>query len=131
MFISYASNAEVYRWIDAKGKVHYGDKKPGEAAENITEKVKKTNVDTSTAEHQKLETIFRKENDADREYQAQQAQPNQDLLKRCAEAKNYLNKISGRVQFFDENGQPVNISETERQERAKEWQNVIKENCPN
>lgn len=131
VMLSCTAQAEVYRWTDANGKVHYGDKKPAEAAENITEKVKKTNVDTSTAEHQKLETLFRKENAADRDYQAQQAQPNQDLLQRCAEAKDYLYKISGRVQFLDDDGKPVHISESERDHRAKEMQNIIKENCPN
>ena len=131
MFVSCVANAEVYRWTDANGKVHYGDKKPAEAAENITDKIKKTNVDTSTTEHQKLETIFRKENDADRAFQAQQAQPNQYLLQRCAEAKDYLNKISGRVQFLDDDGKPVHISESERDHRAKEMQTIIKENCPN
>jgi hypothetical protein len=131
VLLSCTAQAEVYRWTDANGKVHYGDKKSTATAENITEKVKKTNVDTSSAEHQKLEALFRKENDADREYQQEQAQPNLELLQRCAEAKDYLEKISGRVQFIDDNGQPVHITETERQERAKQWQAIVKENCPN
>ncbi len=130
ILLSCTAQAEVYRWTDANGKVHFGDKKPKAAAEDITEKVKKTNVDTSTSEHQKLESLFRKENDADREHHQKQAQPNPKLLQRCTEAKDYLEKISGRVQFIDGNGQPIHITETERQERAKEWQNVIKENCP-
>lgn len=129
--LSLSAHAEVYRWTDANGKVHFGDQKPAATAENITEKVKKTNVDTSTSEHQKLETIFRKENAADREYQQQQAQLNPELLQRCAEAKNYLNKISGRVQFLDDKGQPVHVSEAERQHTAEEMQKIIKENCPN
>lgn len=131
MLISVEVHAEAFRWTDANGKMHFGDKKPGATAENITEKVKQTNVDTSTSEHQKLETIFRKENSADREYQQQQQKPDPELLKRCAEAKDYLNKISGRVQFLDEKGQPKHISEAERKQRADEMQKIIKENCPN
>jgi hypothetical protein len=120
VILSLSAHAEVYRWTDANGKIHFGDQKPKTTAENITEKVKKTNVDTSTSEHQKLEAMFRKENTADREYQEQQAQPNPDLVQHCAEAKDYLNKISGRVQFLDEQGQPIHISEAERNERANE-----------
>jgi hypothetical protein len=131
VLISVEVHAEVFRWTDANGKVHFGDKKPDTSAENITEKVKQTNVDTSTSEHQKLETIFRKENAADREYQQQQQKPNPELLKRCAEAKDYLNKISGRVQFLDEKGQPKHVSEAERKQAAEEIQKIIKENCPN
>lgn len=124
-------HADVYRWTDANGKVHFGDQKPKATAENITDKVKKTNVDTSTSEHQKLETIFRKENAADREYQQQNAQPNQELLQHCAEAKDYLNKISGRVQFLDEQGLPIHISEAERKQRVDGMQKIVTENCPN
>jgi hypothetical protein len=124
--------AEVYRWRDAAGKVHFGDQKPKATAENITEKVKSTNVDTSTSEHQKLESVFRKENDADREYQQQQkqAQYNPERQRQCSEAKDYLNKISGRVQFLDEKGQIVNVTEAERKQRAEAMQKLIKEKCP-
>jgi len=131
MLTSLHSPAEVYRWTDANGKVHFGDKKPKVAAENITEQVKTTNVDTSTSEHQKLETLFRKENDADRAYQQQLAKPDPQLDQRCIEAKNYLNTINGRVQFLDDQGKPVHVTEAERKERAAKMQNIIKENCPN
>jgi len=125
------THAEVYRWTDANGKVHYGDKKPKSAAEDITEKVKQTNVDTSTAEHQKLETLFRKENDADREYQQQLARPDSDLLIRCKEAREYLKDISGRVQFLDKEGKAMVVTEEERKKKVIDMKNLIKERCPN
>ena len=129
LIASLSTHTEVYRWTDANGKVHFGDKKAGASAENITEKVSKTNVDTSTAEHQKLESVFRKENDADREYKQQQAQPDPELLRRCTEARNYLKDISGRVQFIDDNGNPVKVTETERKQKVINMQNFIKEHC--
>ena len=124
------AHAEVYRWTDANGKVHFSDKRPKSAAEDITEKVKQTNVDTSTAERQKLETLFRKENEADREYKRQQAQPDTALLLRCKEAKNYLETISGRVQFIDKEGKAVVVTEEERKRRVIEMQTLINERCP-
>ena len=128
---SVSAQAEVYRWTDANGKVHFGDKKAGVSAENITEKVSKTNVDTSTAEHQKLESVFRKENDADREYKQQQAQPDPQRLRQCAEAKNYLNTINGRVYFVDKDGKEVKVTEEERKQRVKDMQQQINEHCSN
>jgi hypothetical protein len=128
LLVSLPVHADVYRWTDANGKVHFGDKKPGAKAENITEMVKQTNIDTSANEHQKLETLFRKENPDDSEQQ--QAQSNTAQLQHCAEAKVFLNKISGRLQVIDDNGKPVHISESERQQRAKELRKAIKENCP-
>lgn len=129
--VSVCAHAEVYRWTDANGKVHFGDKKKGASAENITEKVSKTNVDTSTAEHQKLESVFRKENDADREYKKQQAQPDPNQVRYCAEARDYLKVISGRVQFIDREGNPVKVTEEERKQRVKAMQQEISERCPN
>ena len=124
-------HAEVYRWKDKDGKIHFSDSKPKTAAEDITATVKKQNIDTSTQEHQKLETIFRKENDADREFKQQQAQPNQEQLQRCEKAKDYLNIIDGRVQFVDAKGRMVNVTETERKVRVTEARNYIQKNCKN
>lgn len=128
---SVSAHAEVYRWTDANGKVHFGDKKAGASAENITEKVSKTNVDTSTAEHQKLESVFRKENDADREYKQQQAQPDTELLRKCAEAREYLHTINGRVYFLDKDGKEVKVTEEERKQKVKDMQQQINEHCSN
>jgi len=122
--------AEVYRWTDANGKVHYGDKKPKSTAEDITEKVKQTNVDTSTAEHQKLETLFRKENEADREYQREQARPDPELLLWCKEARDYLKTISGLVQFVDKDGKAVKVTMEERDQKVAETKALIKNRCP-
>jgi hypothetical protein len=128
---SVCAQAEVYRWTDANGKVHFGDKKGGTSAENITAKVSKTNVDTSTAEHQKLESVFRKENDADREYKRQQAQPDPNQVRYCVEARDYLKTINGRVQFIDQEGNPVKVTEEERKQKVKAIQQEISERCPN
>ncbi|RYY77178.1 MAG: DUF4124 domain-containing protein [Gammaproteobacteria bacterium] len=130
VLIGVTAQAEVYRWKDANGKMHFSDKRPESAAENITEKVKQVNVDTSTAEHQKLETIFRKENDADREYRRQQAKPDPDQLRRCEAAKEYLRVISGRVQFIDNEGKIVRVTEEERTQKVAETQAMIKKTCP-
>lgn len=127
--ISSIVNAEVYRWIDKEGKTHFTDNKPKTAAEDITAKVKKQNIDTSTQEHQKLEAIFRKENAADREFALQQTQPSEEQLERCKKAKSYLNNIDGRVQFIDAQGKIVNVTEEQRKARVIETQNFIHKNC--
>ncbi len=128
------AKAEVYRWTDANGKVHYTDKKPTADAENITEQVKKQNIDTGTEERKKVEQILRKENDADRHfYQQQQAVEQQQQNaknKRCNEARQYLSKVSGRVQFIDDNGKPMYVSEKERQAHEKEWKAIVEKECP-
>lgn len=132
VFYTAQANAEIYKWTDKDGKVHYGDKKV-KTAEDITNTVKKQNIDTSTEEHQKLETVFRKENAADRAYKAQQAMPDpaaENHARRCAEAKDTLSKLEGRVNFIDENGKVVKTSEQEREARAGEMRKILADNCP-
>ncbi|MES2825542.1 MAG: DUF4124 domain-containing protein [Pseudomonadota bacterium] len=129
--VSSITNAEVYRWTDKDGKTHFSDNKPKVAAEDITAAVKKQNIDTSTQEHQKLEAVFRKENAADREFKQQQAQPSAEILERCNKAKKYLNNIDGRVQFVDDKGKMVHVSEAERKARVNETRSFIQKNCNN
>ena len=126
------TSADVYKWTDKQGKLHYGDKKPASGAEDITDRVKKQNIDSSTQEHQKLETIFRKENAADRAYRAQQAMPDpvaENHAQRCREAKNRLSAIEGRVQFIDASGKIIKTSEQERRTRAAEMRKTVADYC--
>ena len=57
------AHAEVYRWTDANGKVHFSDKRPKSAAEDITEKVmkqrmvKKTTIDLALMNKKRFERI--------------------------------------------------------------------------
>ncbi len=124
------THAEVYRWTDKDGKTHFSDNKPKIAAEDITAAVKKQNIDSSTQEHQKLESIFRKENDSDREFKQQQAQQSPEQLQACTASKNHLSRIDGRVQFMDKKGGLVNVSEEERKRRVIELRKQIQRNCP-
>lgn len=124
------ANADVYRWVDPEGKVHYTDKKPAENAEDVTKQVNKQNIDTSTEELRKVETILRKENDADREYyQQQQTKDNPQRQHNCTYARKRLNEITGRVIFVDNDGKVVKVTEQERQKMVTEMNTIIKENC--
>lgn len=122
--------ADVYRWVDKEGKVHFTDKKPAEDSENVTDQVNKQNIDTSSEELRKVETIMRKENDADREY-AQQLQFEEARIRqhRCTRAKKRMQEISGRVIFIDEEGKVVKTTEQQRQQKIAEVNALIQENC--
>jgi type I site-specific restriction endonuclease len=131
LLASVVTHAEVYRWTDANGKVHYGDKKPKAAAEDITEKVNQVNVDTSTEERKKLETIFRKENEADREFKREQAKPDAEFLAWCKETRRYLKNISGLVQFVDKDGKAIHVTEEQRTQKVEETKALLKKRrCP-
>lgn len=129
-----AENAcsEVYRWIDTDGKVHYSDKKPKVAAEDITADVSKQNLDESSAEQRKLQTLFRPENDADREHyrkQQSQAQPTAENARNCRKSRELLHILSDRVQLLDSQGKEVRFTEKDRQQKVKDVQDYLEKNC--
>ncbi|HWV14800.1 MAG TPA: DUF4124 domain-containing protein [Cellvibrio sp.] len=130
LLASVTASAEVYRWTDKDGKLRYSDKRPKKvAAEDITATVNKQNIDNSGDEHKKLETIFRKENDADRAFQAEQNRPSAEKIERCEAAKDRLFKLEGPVNFVDKEGKSVKVSEKERESRAVEMRKFIADNC--
>src|SRR5690606_22361095 len=112
----------------------YSDRKMVKDAEDVTKKVSVQNIDTSQQEQQKLQQIFRAENDADREYHRQQQErnkPSSEQRQYCRELRNYLNVISGRVQFVDENNKVVNVTEAQRKERVADVAQRLRRDCHN
>jgi hypothetical protein len=132
--MAHAVFAEVYRWTDDEGNVHYSDRKLATNAEDITAKVKIHNIDSSQEEQQKLQQIFRAENDADREFYRQQQErnkPSAELTEYCKKLRTHLRKVSGRVQIINKEGKEVRFTERERQAHAQEVQQRASERCSN
>ena len=132
--IALNAQAEIYRWVDKNGKVHFTDKKPAPEAENITKEVKSHNIDTSSTEVQKL-TLMREQEERNRQEQImrerQALKPEIDKQRQvyCDKQKERLRKISGYVVFTDENGRAVKVTEKERQQKVAELKQVIQDTC--
>jgi hypothetical protein len=129
MIFAINCQAEVYRWTDKDGKVHFGDKKTNATAENITKKVNTQNIDASTQELRKMETIFRKENDADRVHQQQLNEASQEQQQQCEQANLQLKRFEGRVQYIDDDGKPIKVTETEHKQRVAVLRDAIAQHC--
>lgn len=130
--LSFHGMAEVYRWVDKDGKVHFTDKPPAANAENITEQVSKQNLDTSREELNKLEQLHRETAAQQRRGQPQQEQTTAQAYAqatRCAAAQTRLKNISRNVIFLDEKGKVVKVNEKERQEMVAEVKAYIHNNC--
>lgn len=124
------TSAEVYRWVDDKGKVHYTDKKPAPNAENITKEVNKQNLDSSSKEVERVAQIIREEEEAKRALQEKQTQAYAQAMQApCAAAKERLKKMKGYVIFIDDAGKAVTVTEKERQEKVTELESFIHSNC--
>ena len=127
--------AELYRWTDEHGKVHYSDRKPSAATENlesIEDQLKPVNIDESHKQHQAFKRVFAEDHtlaqQQQQERQQQQAQKRKQQ-EQCQEAKRYLRSISGPVSFVDEHGQPMKMSERERRAHQTEMEALIERHC--
>lgn len=126
-------SAEVYRWVDKNGKVHFTDRKPATDAENITADVKSQNIDTSSSELQKL-TAIREQDERDAQEYARKQQKLKDELAEinrpeCGKARARLKDISGHVVFIDDQGKVVTVSEKERQQMVAGLKQEIQQHC--
>lgn len=107
---SYAS-AEVYRWVDANGKVHFGDRapagqktetldlpeaKPGQEAPTITD-------DERRLRQKKLVQMLEEERLAKEQAKQEKAAKAAERAKYCERFKNRLSYIDRYTHFYDEN----------------------------
>ena len=133
LLLSLSVKAELYRWTDDDGKVHFSDRKPDAAASEVeveAVEVKPVNIDESREARQALNRVLPKE---DRHQSQQQARDNQqraqEIERHCRRARQYLRDISGPVNFLDDDGNVMKVTERERQQRQAEMEQYVKDHC--
>lgn len=129
------SNAEVYKWVDEQGNVHFGDRPPQkEKATNLSDSLKPLNISTDlsnpgmirNAEQARQDELNRTRQEQQRKQQVANSKEYQEY---CKAAKQRLRDISGPVVFYDEQGKQVKVTEKEREKMEQELRNEIEKNC--
>ena len=59
MLLTLAAPAEIYKWVDDKGKVHYGEKPPNTTTDKAVETIK-IKDDVGTSDNQRANEAFKK-----------------------------------------------------------------------
>jgi hypothetical protein len=59
MLLTLAAPAEIYKWVDDEGKVHYGEKSPNTNTDRAVETIKIKN-DVSTGDNRRANESFKK-----------------------------------------------------------------------
>lgn len=129
------AHAEVYRWTDENGKVHYSDSPPKNIAhEDISEKVRPINYEQSGEEREKLGKIFAPETPEEKQLKQQQQQAQRQQAakqeQKCNEARRLYNIVKDeRFYMIDEDGKSYDISKEEAKQRREEIEKFLQENC--
>jgi len=134
------ASAEVYKWVDEKGKTHFSDKAPNKQAEKLNLKPSKGvgRMDTPSsgqdfrAIQQKMVDSYdaeRAQKEQNLEKQKQQARAREDKIRKaCEPVKDYLD-IGGPVYTSGANGERVYLSEAELAEYRAEKQAFYDKYC--
>lgn len=123
--------AEIYRWVDANGQVHFGQR-PAPGAEQVEVKPQVVERDAATVERQERATRFF---EARREEQAQAAaaatERKTQQEKECGELRRQLAGIPEGWRYYktDANGERTYYSDAEVDTARRQLSDRISERC--
>ena len=121
-------NAEVYRWTDADGQVHYSQTKPNEKPDAESLKIKTKYKPTSPkAETKKTQAAAKKQQEDD----LSQLSREQLIQRNCDKARSYAASLQhqGAIATTGEDGKLKTLSEQERKTKLEQAQNLVKQYC--
>lgn len=127
--------ADVYKWVDEYGRVHYGEKPPHEQASKI--EIKETpqaaeSIEKQTIDQEKLLRIYEEERNIKKEEKLKAEQERNERKLYCRELANDLKDMQhGGVNYYelDAQGERVYLSEAEVAKRIREMQTEYDKNC--
>ena len=128
-----AAEAQVYRWVDDQGRVHYSQvPPPGKKAQPVGPPPAPSSAPNQESLNQALEgdraAAPERQAEAERSAQAQA-----QLEQQCSQAREQLAymdaKTARRLGTTDEQGNVSRVTEEQFQQRRAELQRVISERC--
>jgi len=131
MLLAVLANAEIYKWVDENGKVHFSDHASDVKAKAVGGTLKPANISQSepVQEYGSEQPISAAEQQVEQRDEQQARFEEYAREMQCREARNQLRIISGPVYFEREDGSTFEISEQERVIKEKELRQAIADNC--
>ncbi len=129
--------AEVYKWVDEDGKVHYGDAPPTQG-NSATIRTDPPPSDTAVDQSRnRLDTlreqaaVLNKEREEREKKKEANEQEKTEQRQRCLQAKNDLRvaEFDGRVFHWDEQGNRVYLEDDERAAKRARAQKEVDTYC--
>ena len=125
-------HAQVYKWVDESGQVHYGDRPDNTKAEQV--KIHHNETTTPRAIDKEKQDYLKDKNKAESEKAEElkeQKMINKEKRKYCNEANSDLAAIMsrGRTREINEKGEYTYLTEEQRQDRISAAKKKQKEFC--
>ena len=133
--ISIQGSAEVYKWVDANGETHYGEK-PGDvnATEVQIQGAPRDDVDLrkQNEERDKLLKVYEEERNVRNEEKRKAEEEKSKNREKCLMVENDLKDMrQGGLRYYDldEKGERKYISDTELEQRIRQMQEYHDQHC--
>lgn len=133
------AGAQVYTWTDENGKKHFSDKPPVQGNENqidvAEEHFELQNVDdgypiTDPNLHMDQQESYLDRKLREREEKKAAAKVKKEVMANlCQKAKARYATIQNPVNFIDDNGRPIRVTEAERRAEEAQLKAQIDEHC--
>ena len=139
MLLSVSAHAELHKWVDAAGNVHYSDAVPPADAKEEQVRIPQAPAGTSP-EAPAEKTIFERAADlkktlkAQKEAEQKAAQKEKEAKskqKNCEDARNNLRTLenASRISTYDSNGNQVIMDDATRQKSIEDARAAIQNSC--
>ena len=126
----------VYKWTDAQGRVHFGDRPPGEARSTSIAPPSPPTAPAPTdaeraARQQRLLDMYRDERLEKEEREAKQKADEEDRRRRCAYARDRLDRYERSPRIYDpqSSGERRYLSDGERDAEIRTTRNEVARWC--
>ena len=130
------SAAQIYRWVDENGKIHFSDRpqsgQQNEAVEVDTRRNSYGGGDVLERQRGLLDGYKKEERNEARQAQkeAQREAQEQRLKRGCLAARDRLKRYqSGALYYLNDQGERVYYSEAERAQRIAQYQQQVEQHC--
>lgn len=128
--------AEVYKWTDADGRVHFGDRPPHGKAATVQLPAAATDTPAATPEQRleqqrRLLRAYDEERRLKRDARAQAQRDAEDRQRRCAQARDDLHnrEFAGGLYRLGPDGQREFLNDAERESAVAEARAAVEQWC--
>ena len=136
IFLSNVCHAEIYKWTDEYGRVHYGEKPASETTEKIEIKSstpsRDSGIDEDRKEKQrKLLEVLEGERQEKEQIKAEELKQKRDIDRKCAELKDYHKTLKevNLLYDLDEQGNRKFLSEKDHKKEIAEVEETMEKYC--
>ena len=132
---SFSVHAEVYKWIDKQGNVHYTDRSVKDSREmNVyveDAKKKLVKTDARAEKRRKLVDAMQEDRKEKEKLKKQERKRKLNLKRKCQWAKDQLRgyETAGGIYSLDKDGERVILSDKERKKTTSRLRTDIKKHC--